>query len=118
MGFIGHAGDVGDDPAKEGVAEVGIFERGAGGAAEEHTFVQPGRKLGLRHWLLAIAPRVVRDEARGVGEEIADPDTRRIRGRITPVPHLRHILRAEEHTSELQSLMRISYAAFCLKKKK
>src|SRR3546814_4181997 len=26
-------------------------------------------------------------------------------------------LRSEEHTSELQSLMRISYAAFCLKKK-
>src|SRR3546814_1926369 len=32
----------------------------------------------------------------------------------------RHILaaRSEEHTSELQSLMRISYAVFCLKKKK
>src|SRR3546814_4023579 len=31
-------------------------------------------------------------------------------------PELR--LRSEEHTSELQSLMRISYAVFCLKKKK
>src|SRR3546814_5715796 len=29
-----------------------------------------------------------------------------------------HFLRSEEHTSELQSLMRISYAVFCLKKKK
>src|SRR3546814_1377679 len=29
-----------------------------------------------------------------------------------------HRLRSEEHTSELQSLMRISYAVFCLKKKK
>src|SRR3546814_7049620 len=28
-----------------------------------------------------------------------------------------HALRSEEHTSELQSLMRISYAVFCLKKK-
>src|SRR3546814_9078078 len=28
------------------------------------------------------------------------------------------LARSEEHTSELQSLMRISYAAFCLKKKK
>src|SRR3546814_1174061 len=28
-----------------------------------------------------------------------------------------HLLRSEEHTSELQSLMRISYAVFCLKKK-
>src|SRR3546814_4579574 len=30
----------------------------------------------------------------------------------------RRIARSEEHTSELQSLMRISYAVFCLKKKK
>src|SRR3546814_3581343 len=29
-----------------------------------------------------------------------------------------HLSRSEEHTSELQSLMRISYAVFCLKKKK
>src|SRR3546814_7348043 len=29
-----------------------------------------------------------------------------------------HQNRSEEHTSELQSLMRISYAVFCLKKKK
>src|SRR3546814_2508319 len=29
-----------------------------------------------------------------------------------------HVVRSEEHTSELQSLMRISYAVFCLKKKK
>src|SRR3546814_9986533 len=31
--------------------------------------------------------------------------------------HLPHESRSEEHTSELQSLMRISYAVFCLKKK-
>src|SRR3546814_2253859 len=36
------------------------------------------------------------------------------------VVHLRRgrLSRSEEHTSELQSLMRISYAVFCLKKKK
>src|SRR3546814_3972700 len=34
--------------------------------------------------------------------------------RITDLRHKR----SEEHTSELQSLMRISYAVFCLKKKK
>src|SRR3546814_3193988 len=33
-------------------------------------------------------------------------------------PLRRHAARSEEHTSELQSLMRISYAVFCLKKKK
>src|SRR3546814_1664852 len=32
--------------------------------------------------------------------------------------HGRDPARSEEHTSELQSLMRISYAVFCLKKKK
>src|SRR3546814_6045466 len=31
---------------------------------------------------------------------------------------MREVDRSEEHTSELQSLMRISYAVFCLKKKK
>src|SRR3546814_6717066 len=34
---------------------------------------------------------------------------------LTPVTRA---MRSEEHTSELQSLMRISYAVFCLKKKK
>src|SRR3546814_4678365 len=32
--------------------------------------------------------------------------------------HIGFAARSEEHTSELQSLMRISYAVFCLKKKK
>src|SRR3546814_5335778 len=32
--------------------------------------------------------------------------------------HGRQLRRSEEHTSELQSLMRISYSVFCLKKKK
>src|SRR3546814_9922894 len=43
--------------------------------------------------------------------------------RIYPEPHYYQTgpfcnLRSEEHTSELQSLMRISYAVFCVKKKK
>src|SRR3546814_3265197 len=37
---------------------------------------------------------------------------------IPGVPHFAPKARSEEHTSELQSLMRISYAVFCLKKKK
>src|SRR3546814_7655506 len=35
-----------------------------------------------------------------------------------PIPLQARLTRSEEHTSELQSLMRISYAVFCLKKKK
>src|SRR3546814_2381136 len=39
---------------------------------------------------------------------------------VADLPHTAtgKISRSEEHTSELQSLMRISYAVFCLKKKK
>src|SRR3546814_1977067 len=45
---------------------------------------------------------------------------RRTYARYGTTPRLRRRTRArsEEHTSELQSLMRISYAVFCLKKKK
>src|SRR3546814_6190736 len=45
-------------------------------------------------------------------------EERRRRGRAPfPSPSIPET-RSEEHTSELQSLMRISYAVFCLKKKK
>src|SRR3546814_4117909 len=37
---------------------------------------------------------------------------------VQEIVHRPASLRSEEHTSELQSLMRISYAVFCLKKKK
>src|SRR3546814_8992298 len=60
--------------------------------------------------------------------DILDQQTVQIDGcggaRIEPALHPRRpappapIRRSEEHTSELQSLMRISYAVFCLKKKK
>src|SRR3546814_3601578 len=55
--------------------------------------------------------------------EIAAP---KIEGLVLPgeelswqlsLDHTTGISRSEEHTSELQSLMRISYAVFCLKKK-
>src|SRR3546814_7375718 len=52
----------------------------------------------------APAPRVCGD---GFGCDSGDFGQRRVAGE-----------RSEEHTSELQSLMRISYAVFCLKKKK
>src|SRR3546814_17524552 len=47
----------------------------------------------------------------GQRREAADRQDRRAGGQAQPG-------RSEEHTSELQSLMRISYAVFCLKKKK
>src|SRR3546814_9256487 len=39
-------------------------------------------------------------------------------GRVDIKDYPTAVTRSEEHTSELQSLMRISYAVFCLKKKK
>src|SRR3546814_9919194 len=39
-------------------------------------------------------------------------------GLLAPERHLSCFDRSEEHTSELQSLMRISYAGFCLNKKR
>src|SRR3546814_4973875 len=43
---------------------------------------------------------------------------RRAEVRLVRIHHPPPALRSEEHTSELQSLMRISYAVFCLKKQK
>src|SRR3546814_10027286 len=58
-----------------------------------------GRQLGIEKF--HVEGSVV-DDQRGIGNEVQ----KRRRDR----------LRSEEHTSELQSLMRISYAVFCLKK--
>src|SRR3546814_7447867 len=43
------------------------------------------------------------------------PDMNPFDFQVQAITH--HSVRSEEHTSELQSLMRISYAVFCLKKK-
>src|SRR3546814_2133142 len=54
---------------------------------------------------------------KGLGHFPMSEDPARFRDYILPVlDEIR--ARSEEHTSELQSLMRISYAVFCLKKKK
>src|SRR3546814_1764619 len=69
-------------------------------------FGDAGRR-GPRH------PRQVRRDPR---HPSLDPQPEARRGGADAA--LRRRLRSEEHTSELQSLMRISYAVFCLKKKK
>src|SRR3546814_7556698 len=46
------------------------------------------------------------------------PASMRIARAVPPACAIIAAVRSEEHTSELQSLMRISYAVFCLKKKK
>src|SRR3546814_10682399 len=61
----------------------------------------------------ALDVRIFDRQRIGDGYECADTCTRN----KPPDHELRHV-RSEEHTSELQSLMRISYAVFCLNKKK
>src|SRR3546814_5814487 len=63
----------------------------------------------VRHQLTAERP----------GDQRAHFDDAQTRQRaVGKVGKVVHGFRSEEHTSELQSLMRISYAVFCLKKKK
>src|SRR3546814_8634550 len=74
---------------------------------------------GDEHELVGVGEGALRADA-----PAADLVVRLILGRAVGVGHERghhelvaHADRSEEHTSELQSLMRISYAVFCLKKK-
>src|SRR3546814_7921062 len=88
---------------------------GEGGAAADEIVV-----TGLRA-SLENAAAIKRDSGQIqdsiVAEDIGKlPDTN-IAETLQRIPGVQ-ISRSEEHTSELQSLMRISYAVFCLKKKK
>src|SRR3546814_4212807 len=71
-----------------------------------------------------IGPALVHDVERPVAAvEIVAPAliafaAPEIRQHVGVAPPGRAQFRSEEHTSELQSLMRISYAVFCLKKKR
>src|SRR3546814_3309196 len=64
-----------------------------------------------RERLLEIATGIVAPEE----GELRDTAMQKMFAYLRPIIAER---RSEEHTSELQSLMRISYAVFCLKKKK
>src|SRR3546814_4531040 len=91
---------------------------------------QPEREVWSRHWMaegFAAFEALLQHHPStgefcdGVAPGIADCclipqvyNARRFGVDLTPYP----TIRSEEHTSELQSLMRISYAVFCLKKKK
>src|SRR3546814_3691951 len=83
---------------------------------------QEQARLGLRELGRAMRPH--RAAAMQVGIDQRRQDLRTIERRIEVQAELAEKAqigpqaRSEEHTSELQSLMRISYAVFCLQKKK
>src|SRR3546814_4888095 len=76
------------------------------------------RALDLNH-AVALVPGETDGKAQFVVAVMA-PNAARIAALARFVPTLDEVMvhKSEEHTSELQSLMRISYAVFCLKKKK
>src|SRR3546814_5002254 len=88
------------------VGEVQL-DRGAGEVAGRNDAlarrVHPAQAVALGH-VDVLGKRTEVDVVHGVAPGIAHH-----------VPGI--VVRSEEHTSELQSLMRISYAVFCLKKK-
>src|SRR3546814_6350336 len=104
--------------------------------------VRPTRGLGrssISRWVTTVASlpaatgvNVCRADgpSSSAGMPVLDPERAGVlvAGRLDSLQPFRHHMgvrseiqgqdRSEEHTSELQSLMRISYAVFCLKKKK
>src|SRR3546814_5350137 len=88
--------------------------------------------LAVRQAQVGDIGRIGREDARHLGERAGLVEDDDAQSRIAPLAVLlpaqvdpvrvdavgQARARSEEHTSELQSLMRISYAVFCLKKKK
>src|SRR3546814_7711009 len=106
--------DWSSDVCSSDLLDVGEVRRGILGLEIAPALMRPARlrhhrnQFGLHHDA-AVGPLVLEDR-------IFQADDRAAHGGIAlddPVER-----RSEEHTSELQSLMRISYAVFCLKKKK
>src|SRR3546814_6538933 len=95
--LIEQHGPWGRDALQESYLDAGIAARVAANAKEHGVRVLLTRRVGADR----SAPRTVHLVR-------SDRDRRWIE----------QLVRSEEHTSELQSLMRISYAVFCLKKKK
>src|SRR3546814_9306806 len=101
---------------------------------ELHTLVGAGAAEGAIDAASILKPMLARGELQTIGATTLDEYRkhlekdaaleRRFQKIVVEEPTVAHTieilkgLRSEEHTSELQSLMRTSYAVFCLKKKK
>src|SRR3546814_4093463 len=91
-------------------------------AVDHHDALAGGRRLGVGGDDL-VRPRDLlgrgREDLVGLGDGLGVDQGLAVEAELLALAALRgKALRSEEHTSELQSLMRISYAVFCLKKKK
>src|SRR3546814_5792587 len=97
-----------------GAALFGLGALGRGGLGRTDGVGSVANRDG-DHGLLLSALRAFRDQSAPHDPTPVLPAPRPQRA-VAPAAGAVH--RSEEHTSELQSLMRISYAVFCLKKKK
>src|SRR3546814_7814463 len=83
----------------------------AGHGRRSHPASQHRLEIGDEPAVIVAGQGPPRQEAEAMGACVIEPVLQGTAGAGAPV-------RSEEHTSELQSLMRISYAVFCLNKKK
>src|SRR3546814_1668324 len=92
-----------------------IEGRGGGmTAAERYVFLHQLATMNLAKVPLSQGLKILRESHGGrIGKCSAQLEAGVATGR-----QIADLMRSEEHTSELQSLMRISYAVFCLKKQK
>src|SRR3546814_8863565 len=82
-----------------------------------------GALRGAQHEMADLAGLIADPASDPEMRALAESEFHGLKERLPDLEHELKILllpkdRSEEHTSELQSLMRISYAVFCLKKKK
>src|SRR3546814_8859321 len=105
-------GKLTDEAQPEPEAKRGRF-KARGKARRRRVVKRLGVPSGKRGWTREENPdRIALAGTDAIGQPVPRP-RRANDGREQPADD-----RSEEHTSELQSLMRISYAVFCLKKKK
>src|SRR3546814_5111280 len=95
-----------------------MVEREIGQVGERREAVVRGRHehvVDVEQQAASAAPDEIAQEIRLAHRRLAHDEIGR---RVLDQDRATDRLQSEEHTSELQSLMRISYAVFCLKKKK
>src|SRR3546814_5494038 len=100
-------------PGQSRKAQYGLFAA--------YVIAVTGAVAGLLLAILSVVDPIGFAQLRVASQEITAPIarvTRSVTGSLSGIDDSVGAYRSEEHTSELQSLMRISYAVFCLKKKK
>src|SRR3546814_2303528 len=123
-----HVAGKGVGPRQEQAAEAeqAVESRGGPGAAADQVAEVDEAVAGLEPGNHRAVQPVQRGDLAMNGRNRPDPARGTENRKLLPIAHDLGVdsfrsgvgYRSEEHTSELQSLMRISYAVFCLKKKK